>query len=145
MFMAIQMMGHHRGAYEYAMQLDKEIRDLNSDEVMPINEWVKVEPDDEPGMFSEWLLAEARKEDGMRAVWDLLDRDENGNRELPELGFAPELAIAINALEGIIDSNRMPRPENTLGEPRYSLATDMRTLAMVTLSHIRQMAGEGGH
>jgi len=87
-----------------------------------------------------WLLDQTTNDPALLMyVWNLMEQDEDGKRNLPDLGFGPQLLLAVAALRGIY-TGVFPREDDPGGEPKFDLATDMRTLAYLALHELHALS-----
>lgn len=92
----------------------------------------------------QWLRDQPTVDDklGLK-LWNLLDEDEDGTRSLPELGFGPQLMLAVAALQAIARCS-FPRHDDPSGEESsVPLSTELRAVASIALHWLDKGVGIG--
>lgn len=91
----------------------------------------------------EWLRQKGPDPSMMTVLWDLLDENADGERSLPELGFGPQLLLAVTGLRAI-EQCSFPRHDDPSGnESSVPLSTEMRAIAAMTLGNLSKGEGIG--
>jgi hypothetical protein len=91
----------------------------------------------------EWLCRQGDDPKLGHMLWEMLDEAEDGQRRLPELGFGPQLMLALAGLEAIAQCT-FPRHDDPSGnESSVPLSTELRAIAAMTLHRVSKGDGIG--